>query len=331
MARNVKISTIGGPNFYLPVDSKLPYTDMWEKVKTHLTGQIEQALPDRPDLIVLTEMCDLPREFPYSEMKDFIKGYVGSRGNDNIRFFSRVAAENRCNISFSTVTRGIDDYYMNTTFLLNRDGSIAGQYDKYYVTSAENTWNIKYGNKTPLISMDFGKVACAICFDLNFDDLRDLYKELKPELIIFSSMFHGGLMQQVWANTCRAFFVGAIAHQRPSSILSPLGETLAYSTDYTNYVTATINLDYAFVHWRDRKQLFELKKHYGAGVTLYDPCEIGYFMLTNELPDKTVEEMIREFNIITYDEYIIESRALRNTPGNYGESAPIPPMPALPQ
>jgi hypothetical protein len=321
MARNVKISTIGGPDFYLAVDAKLPYADMWDKVKAHLAKQIDQVLPDKPDLIVLTEMCDLPMEFPSSEMKDFVKGYVDSRGADNLRFFGRVARENHCNISFSTVTRGEGDYYMNTTFLLNRDGSVAGQYDKYYVTYGEYTWNIRYGIETPLISMDFGKVACAICFDLNFDDLRERYVRLKPDLIIFASMFHGGLMQQVWANTCRSYFVGAIAHQRPSSILSPLGETLAYTADYLNYVTTTVNLDYAFAHLREKKQLLELKKRYGAGVTLYDPCYIGYFMLTSELPDKSVEEMIKEFNIVTYDDYIIESRALRNTPGNQGASA----------
>ena len=319
--RNVRISTIGGPNFYLPVDAKLPYAEMWSKVREHLTRQIEQVLPDRPDLIVLTEMCDLPREFPYPEMKDFIDGYVSSRGNDNIRFFGRIAAENRCNISFSTMTRGKGDYYTNTTFLLDRDGCVAGKYDKYYVTDAENTWNVKYGTKTPIISMDFGTVACAICFDLNFDDLRERYAELKPDLIIFSSMFHGGLMQQIWANECRAHFVGAIAHQRPSSILSPLGETLAYSTDYMNYVTATINLDCAFAHLKEKAKLLELKKRYGAGVTIYDPCHIGYFMLTSEMPDKSVSEMLKEFDILTYDEYIAESRALRNKPDNRGESA----------
>ena len=304
----------------MPADESIGYSEMWGKLKAYLTKQIEQVLPDRPDLIVLTEMCDLPREFKRDRMKDFIKGFTDSRGGDNVRFFGRIASENNCNISFSTVTPGKGDYYMNTTILLNRDGGVAGRYDKYYVTYIENDWNIRYGNQTPLISLDFGKAACAICFDLNFDDLRERYKELKPDLIIFSSMFHGGLMQQVWANECRAYFVGAIAHQRPSSILSPLGETLACSTDYMNYATAAINLDYALVHLKDQGRLNELKKTYGAGVTIYDPCHLGYFMVTSETPGVTVADMLKECGAVTYDEYIAQSRRLRAEPGKIGES-----------
>ena len=298
MAKNVKISTIGGPNFYLTVDDSQPYEEIWDKLKIHLTKQIDQVLPDKPDLIVLTEMCDLPMEYPSERMKTFVGEFTDRRGNDNINFFGRVAKENRCNISFSTVTRGRGGYYMNTTVLTDRNGNIAGTYDKYYVTGTENTWNIRYGHKTPLIPLDFGKVACAICFDLNFDDLRDSYKAQKPDLIIFSSMFHGGLLQQMWANTCRAHFVGAIAHQRPSSIISPLGETLAYSTDYLNYATATVNLDYALVHLKEKNKLLDLKEKYGSGATLYDPCYLGYFMLTCETPDMSIDEMLKELIII---------------------------------
>ena len=321
MARNVKISTIGGPDFYLKLDGSLPYPEMWEKLQEYLTKQIAQVLPERPDLIVLTEMCDLPFEFERSRMRDFVGAFTDHRGGDNIRFFGRAARENRCYISFSTVTRGRGDYYMNTTFLIGRDGAVAGRYDKYYVTDTENKWNIRYGTEAKLIGLDFGSVACAICFDLNFDDLREKYKALKPDLILFSSMFHGGLMQQIWANECRAFFTGAIAHQRPSSILSPLGETLACSADYTNYATATINLDWEFVHLKDLNLLNELKRKYGTAATIYDPCHIGYFMLTCEDRDMTVKDMINEFGITSYDEYLAESRTLRSGPDKRGESA----------
>jgi len=310
MARYVKISTIGGP--YHHVDESLTYPEVWEKMKTHLTNQIGQVLPDRPDLIVLTEVVDLPAYYPTRLMKEF----VDYRGNDNINFFGRIAKENKCNISFSTITRGKGDYYFNTTIIVDREGNVAGRYNKYYPTYTEILqWDVRCGTETPVIRLDFGNVVCAICFDLNFDDLKERYKALKPEIIIFSSQFHGGLMQKTWANECRAFFVGAIAHQRPSSILSPLGEELACSTDYLNYATGTINLDYALVHLRDLNQMLELKKKYGAGVTIYDPFHLGYFMLTNDMPDLTVGDMIKEFDIMTYDEYIDYSVNLRNEPG----------------
>ena len=310
MSRYVKISTIGGP--YHHVDRSISYAEMWESMKTHLTRQVEQVLPDRPDLIVLTEVCDLPAYLP----PDIMMQYVDFVGKSNIEFFGRIAKENKCNLSFSTVTRGAGDYYLNTMIVLNRDGNIAGVYHKNHITQGENTWNMRYGTETPLINLDFGKVICAICFDINFEELLNRYRALKPELIIFASQFHGGLLQQIWANTCRAYFVGAIAHQRPSSILTPLGETLCCSTDYLNFATGTINLDYAFVHLRDFQQMTELKKAYGTGVTIYDPCYIGYFMLTSELPDVSVAQMMQEFNIMSYDDYLQESIDNRDKPGN---------------
>jgi len=319
MARRVKISTIGGP--YAQVDGSLSHGEMWDAVKGHITKQIDQVLPDKPDLIVLTEMCDFP--FPSAYKMDFAGPFADERGTDNVRFFSRIAKENNCNLSFSTIARGVGGYHTNTTFLLDRDGGVAGQYDKYYVTGGENRCGIRYGDKTPLFKLDFGTVACAICFDLNFDDLREKYSALEPELIIFSSQFHGGLMQQIWAHECRAFFVGSIAHQRPSAILSPLGETLACSTDYMNYATATINLDYVLAHLAEKKQLDDLKKKYGAGVTVYDPCHLGYFMLTNEMDGVSIEDLTKEFNITTYDEYLAQSRAQRGEPDNLGESLPV--------
>jgi len=317
MARNVVISTIGGP--YLQVDGSLPHSEMWEKIQKHLTAQMAQVAPDKPDLAVFTEMCDLP--FPSSYKSAFALPFAKERGTDNLRFFSRMAKENKCNVSFCTVAQGRGNYQTNTIFIMDRNGNLAGQYDKYYVTGGENDGGTIYGEGTPVFNLDIGRVACAICFDLNFDDLRDMYVDLKPELIIFSSQFHGGLLQQMWANKIRAYFVGSIAHQRPSAILNPLGETVAYSTDYLNYATARVNLDYALVHLKEKAAVDAMKLKYGAGVTFYDPCYLGYFMLINEMPNKTIGDLLAEFDVTTYDDYLVQSRAQRMRPGNRGASA----------
>ena len=319
MARNVTISAIGGP--YPHVDPALGHAEMWEKVKEHWIKEIALVALDKPDLIALTEMCDLP--FPSSYKMDFAVKFADGRGDDNLRFFSRVAKDNNANLSFSTVARGQGDYYTNTMFIMDRQGNVAGQYDKYYVTGGENDANILYGETTPVFKLDFGTAACAICFDLNFEDLRDQYKEKKPEIIIFASQFHGGLMQQMWANTIRAYFVGSIAHQRPSSVLSPMGETVAFSTDYYKHATAKLNLDYELVHLKDKDKADAMKNKYGAGVTLYDPNYLGYFMLINDMPGICVHDLLKEFDIISYGDYMIQSRQRREKDGNRGASAAV--------
>ena len=61
---------------------------------------------------------------------------------------------------------------------------MAGIYNKYFPTIGEMERGIKAGMEAPIFQCDFGKVACAICFDLNFDELRDAYTSKNPDIIL---------------------------------------------------------------------------------------------------------------------------------------------------
>ena len=113
--------------------------------------------------------------------------------------------------------------WYNSSYVIDRNGSDAGIYNKNFPTIGEMEAGIKAGDDVPLIKCDFGTVACAICFDLNFQELLEKFQKIKPDIILFSSMYHGGLVQSYWAYSCRAFFVGSIggSPHRKSGI--PLG------------------------------------------------------------------------------------------------------------
>jgi hypothetical protein len=174
------------------------------------------------------------------------------------------------------------------------------------------------GKDAPVIDCDFGRVAMAICFDLNFDQLRLKYAKSKPDLIIFTSMYHGGLMQACWAYSCRSHFVGAIAGRgTPSEIRNPLGKVVASSTNYFDYAVATVNLDCALVHldynW---ERLRRLKAKYGPKVEITDPGYLGSVLVTSEHPTISADEMIKEFEIELLDDYFARSLAYRLKPGH---------------
>src|SRR5690606_27636859 len=124
--------------------------------------------------------------------------------------------------------------------------------------------------------------AFVICFDLNFEELRLKYQAAKPDLIVFPSMYHGGLMQEYWAYSCRAHFVSSVAPANlPSEIISPVGHTLAASTNYFDFTTATVNLDCRVVHLDGNwGKLRALKEKYGSQVTIFDPGRLGAVLLT---------------------------------------------------
>ncbi|MCL2527147.1 MAG: carbon-nitrogen hydrolase family protein [Defluviitaleaceae bacterium] len=314
MARYAKVSTIGAP--LISVDETLSFDEAIKAIEETLMSKIKPVLPDKPDLILMPEMCDVPINYNLQQREAFLK----HRGGSHIRFFGKIAKENHCNIGFCTYRYGASDYTLNTMYVLDREGNIAGRYNKnHIVMPLERDQNVRGGVDTPIIQLDIGRIACIICFDLNFDTTREAYKAQKPEIILFSSMYHGGIVQQFWAQSCRAFFIGAISNSYPSAVISPMGETLAYSTNYTPYATTTINLDYALAHHDYNTEKFvALKEKYGTRVTFFEPGNIGYVQITSECPDISVSEMVKEFEITLLDDYLDGALAAQKLPQNCG-------------
>ena len=239
------------------------------------------------------------------------------RGDQVRDFFADVAGDTACYIAYSAAREVADGTWRNSTQLLDRSGRVAGIYNKNHVVIEETTKaGILCGREAPIIECDFGRVACAICFDLNFDELRLKYVAAKPDLLLFSSMYHGGLMQAYWAYSCRAHFAGAIAGDQ-SAVISPLGETLATTTNYFDHVTTTVNLDCQLVHldynWG---KLSAMKAKYGSRVKMTDPGHLGPVLISSETDEFTVKDMVAEFEFELLDDYMARALAHRHDPKN---------------
>ena len=118
-------------------------------------------------------------------------------------------ARKTCYIAYSASRLLPDGTKRNSTQMIDRNGNIAGIYNKNHLTINDNENNgTLYGADANVIQCDFGKVACAICFDLNFDELRLKYVPQKPDHNV-SSLYHE-LMQNYWAYSCRSYFVGCV-------------------------------------------------------------------------------------------------------------------------
>jgi predicted amidohydrolase len=313
MARNIVVSCLGPRP--LEVDPASSIDAAREAMQGYLVKHVGQVVPDTPDIIVLPEMCDRPDAFSLSKRKE----YYRRMGGANIDLMRSVARKHHCYVAFPTMREREDGSWRNTTFLIDRSGEIAGTYDKNHVVIEETTEaGILCGTDGRLIECDFGEAACAICFDLQFDELRLRYKELAPRLILFSSRYHGGMNQAFWAFTCRSWFAGAVSGL-PCSIVSPIGETVAASTVNQDFVSARINLDYAVVHLDHNLERFdEVKRRYGRDVVIHEPGE-GYLdvaLLTCESEELSMEQIMRETGLEPLDHYLARSQAHRDEPKN---------------
>lgn len=305
MTRHVKVSTLAA---VMPPTQHGILPAAVDQMVDYWRDNLSQVLPDRPDLIVTPEICDVCRAIPDEQVPDYLR----VRGTRLLDLFCETAKQHNCYIAYSAYREFGEENWLNTIHMIDRNGDIAGTYDKNHPTEGEMTMGCVPGADGPLIECDFGSVAGAICFDLNFDRLRLQYIKSRPDMVLFTSVYHGGLMQKYWAYSCRTHFVSCIggAEFKPSHIIAPNGRTLASSTNYTNFATTTINLDCAVVHFDYHNEKFEaMKQKYGPEVQIDDTGHLAAVLVTSESDARTVNDLLEEFEITRLDDYLARAEA----------------------
>ena len=306
----VKIATIGTNRIQVSrADKNKNMQQIINQVIALWKSQIVQVLPDKPDLIVLPENCDLPIGLTQEEKYEYLR----VRKTQITDYFASVAKANNCYVAFGSLRLADADGFINSGILIDRKGEIAGIYNKNFPTISEIKDGVKAGSEAPVFQCDFGRVAFAVCFDLNFSELREQYEAAKPDIILFPSAYHGGRAQGDWAYQCRSFFVGSIGSDRtPSEIINPLGEVIASNSNYFRFTVATINLDSRVAHLGyNFAKLRAMKTKYGDAVTVTDPGKLGAVLLSSQVKDRTIDQMVKEFDIELIDDYFNRSRKVR--------------------
>ncbi|TYP76629.1 carbon-nitrogen hydrolase family protein [Paenibacillus methanolicus] len=314
MSKYVKISCLAPP--LKEVDGGQGFEAVVEQMIRKWEEHLLHVLPDRPDLVVLPECCDDPAFRGMST--EWLYAYYRHRGNRIRDFFAGVARDHSCYIAYSANVEMPDGSFRNATQLLDRAGDVCGAYNKNYITIRQkSTSDTLYGNGANVVQTDFGRVAFIICFDINFNELLEHYAKQKPDLIVFSSAYHGGLMQAYWAYACRAHFASAIWRPEYSSIVTPVGEVVGESTLFYPYVTRTINLDSVVVHYDyNWEKLEKAKRKYGADVLISDPTRLNAFLISSESEAFTIWDIVDEFDLELLDDYWSRCRADRGKPGH---------------
>ena len=305
MTRSVRVSVIGTERFVVAGPSADdPVTDVID----YLDRRLAEVLPDQPDLIVLGELCDMPWDI--ADDWDAAVAHTRARGDRVLGHVSRLARTHRVNIVYPSLL-SVEGGIVNATSVFDREGDLVGRYVKNYLLEVERDAGLVYGRSEEIIRLDFGTIAPVICFDLNFADLRARYAAARPDIIVFSSAFHGSFLQQLWAYECGAFLASAIKVPSPSRVLNPLGETVASTTNYTRSVTTTINLDRVAVHLDHNVDALRRVKHdLGPDVTIDDPGYLGSVLLTSN-GDRPAREIAEAYGLELLTDYLHRSQAAR--------------------
>lgn len=272
-------------------------------MKNYWREKFDKVAPDNPDYVVLPEACDR-----FLDMSESLKAeYSVLRETQSPAFFNSLAKENDTAVVYNTKHEN-----RNTTFACSRSGELAGKYIKTFPMTTEMEQGIIPGEGATVFKLDsIDKAGFATCFDLNFEELREEYVNLNPEVVFFNSMYHGGLVQKSWAYSTRSFFVSSICG-RESAVMAPNGRILAKTSNYTDYCTANVNLDCELIHldfhW---DKLNELKKKYGESVSIDDIGYLGSVLVSCEMNDKSIDNLMEEFEMIKLDDYLNFARQER--------------------
>ena len=134
----------------------------------------EQAAKDKVDLLLYPETVSQ-------------SGSDVSRGDSLMTLLSNLAAQHHIYLAASVyVIDKTDGRKYNRGVLYDRNGQLAGIYDKIHPYSPEATdGGVTPGSKTDIFKTDFGKVGMVICYDSWFTDVTQLMALKGAEVILF--------------------------------------------------------------------------------------------------------------------------------------------------
>ena len=193
--------------------------------------QLQEAVKEKPDIICLSELF-------LSWGKDFYGGKVKMK---EIEKYQNFAKENNVNIILGSVAleSNLPNKTTNTCFIINRNGTIVGRYDKIHLYKV-NKPDFKLderddtiaGNNLGLFELDNVKVGVGICFDLRFPEyFRELTKN-GAQIIFLPSHFRKNTGAIAWNVLTRA---RAIENQVYFCAVDQTGEDLCGDTKVISY------------------------------------------------------------------------------------------------
>jgi len=306
LARNVRVSTIA----YQPVEAG----DNWiGRTRDKIASLLEEAARAKPDLVALPEFCNALG----LSMEQAIADAEAIPGPTS-EVVSEIAAKHRMYVVLPIPERDGEKLY-NTCALIDREGKVIGKYHKYQPTIGEMEAGILPGEEAPAFETDFGKVGCAICFDLKFVEVGQLLAANRARLVVFASMFIGGQRLEHWARDWGCYVVSSCPAR--SYIVDMSGRYLAETGREINQVasglvppiaSAVINMDRCFFHLDGNQNKFpDILRKYGPGVEIVIDYPEAHFTLASNMEAVTVEDLIEEFELEPWLDYLDRARGVR--------------------
>jgi predicted amidohydrolase len=229
-----------------------------------------------------------------------------------INRFTRIAKDMGTYIICPIHAKTGDKVY-NSAVLIDREGEIAGQYDKIHPVSTECKSGVTPGSSPPKIfNTDFGKIGIQICFDVYWVEEWRSLKEQGAEIVFWPSMFPGGRMLSALAWMYNLYVVGS-CWRDPSTIHDITGDLIAESGKWEHLAVANLNMEKALLEIVDYSdKLNDIKKKYGRKVLVRYFGNESWVTIESRSPDLTISSILKEYELVPLWDYIKTEEAFQD-------------------
>jgi predicted amidohydrolase len=208
---------------------------------------LDKVLEQKPDLVCLPENFATAgmgnKRAP--EKAEALHGIT-------VEAASRRAKKHHCYVVCPSYTMRDGKVY-NSAIILDREGKVAGVYDKACPVTTSPDYTDLEGGVTPgspdipVFDLDFGRIGIQICFDIGFPENWDSLRKKGAQLVLWPSAYDGGF--PLWAYAyLHHYYVMSSVRSGQSRIVDPCGAVLVETQKNTPFVVRDVNLDFIVSH-----------------------------------------------------------------------------------
>jgi predicted amidohydrolase len=272
-----------------------------EQNRDYILTLLDRALIQSPDLVCL------PETFSTVSVPGQAEDLAEPLPGPTTDLFARRARERRAYVICPLITRR-DGRCWNSAVLLDRDGQIAGVYDKAHPVTTSYDYSsfedgMMPGGEPPVFDLDFGRIGVQICFDAGFPENWQRLADQGARAVVWVSAYNGGFPLQAYAYLHHYYVVSAVRPSR-SRIIDPCGAVLAQTDDWANVIWRDVNLDYAVCHYDWNYSIPErIQARYPGRVDIRSYPDEAHFIVEPLDAALTVAALQREFGFETAAQY----------------------------
>jgi len=264
---------------------------------------LEENATKECDLILLPEFCIGSEP-------------ILSMDGEEKQKISKVAKKHKKYIVFPVYRKTIQAERVNSAILFDRNGDIAGTYDKVYPYWEEFDLSppVTPGSDIPVFETDFGTIGIAICFDANFPELWKTFRQKGARLILWSSAYSGGRSLQAHAINYN-YYIMTSTHYPDCHVFDITGQELFYGkSEDSDVFTYEFDLDRCIFHqdFHIPDKLNKILKEQEGKIekdSWHD--KEGWFTLHAIKDDVSARALAQEYGMEELPQYKIRSEAVR--------------------